>query len=136
MRNTARLMTAMAVALLIGGLTYIPYANAAGNIPSAKTCKAKPKDTVTQGGCITVNRKKGNCMACHMLAGGDEAGLQQGNIAPPLIAMKQRMDKSKLRAMIWDATQFNPQVLMPPFGKHKVLTEEEIDKVVEFIWTL
>ena len=136
MRNTAKLITATAVALLVGGPAFIPYANAAGEIPSAKTCKAKPKDTVTQGGCITVNRKKGNCMACHMLSGGDDAGLQQGNIAPPLIAMKQRMDKSKLRAMIWDATQFNPNVLMPPFGKHKVLTEEEIDKVVEFIWTL
>jgi sulfur-oxidizing protein SoxX len=51
--------------------------------------------------------------------------------------MKARFpDKSKLRAQIWDATKMNPNTIMPPFGKNGILTDEQIDKVVEFIYTL
>ncbi len=28
----------------------------------------------------------------------------------------------------------NPQTVMPPFGKHKVLTEDEIDLIVDYIY--
>jgi sulfur-oxidizing protein SoxX len=45
-------------------------------------------------------------------------------------------DKAKLRAQIWDSTKANPNSMMPPFGRHKILSEDEIDKVVEFIYTL
>jgi sulfur-oxidizing protein SoxX len=41
-----------------------------------------------------------------------------------------------LRAQIWDATVKNSKSLMPPFGKHKVLTENQIDKVTDFIHSL
>lgn len=72
-------------------------------------------------------------MACHMMG---EADLP-GNVGPPLIAMKQRFpEKAALRAQIWDATQKNPQSMMPPFGRHEILTEDEIDKVVEYIYSL
>ena len=51
--------------------------------------------------------------------------------------MKSRYSsKEKLRAQIYDATQNNPNTIMPPFGKHKILNESELDKVVEFIYTL
>jgi sulfur-oxidizing protein SoxX len=51
--------------------------------------------------------------------------------------MKARYpDKSKLRAQIWDATANNPNTIMPPFGKHKMVSEEDIDKIVEFVLTL
>ena len=43
---------------------------------------------------------------------------------------------AKLRAQIWDAMAANAKTSMPPFGKHKILTEEEIDKVVDFVHTL
>ena len=60
-----------------------------------------------------------------------------GTIGPPLIAMSARYpDKAKLRAQIWDATVANPQSVMIPFGKHKVLTEQEIDKVTDFVYGL
>ncbi len=51
--------------------------------------------------------------------------------------MKQRYpDKQLLRKRIWDETEFNPYTVMPPFGKHKILTEDEIDQVVDYIYTL
>lgn len=85
---------------------------------------------------IAYDRKLGNCLACHAMPNQPDAEMP-GNIAPPLISMKLRYpDKAKLRAQIWDPMVANPQTSMPPFGKHKVLTEEEIDKVTDFVYSL
>jgi sulfur-oxidizing protein SoxX len=66
-----------------------------------------------------------------------QGGSLEGNIGPELVNMKQRYpDKAKLRAQIWDATVNNPNTIMPPFGKHKIVSEKEIDAIVEFIYTL
>ena len=37
---------------------------------------------------------------------------------------------------IYDALTVNPQSVMPPFGRHKLLTEEEIDNIVEFLQSI
>jgi len=85
---------------------------------------------------IAFNRSKGNCLACHAMPALPDAE-QPGESGPPLIAMQARFpDKKVLRAKIWDATASNPQSFMPPMGKHQVLTEEELDKVVEFLYGL
>jgi sulfur-oxidizing protein SoxX len=90
-------------------------------------------DDVAAGKKVAFDRKKGNCLACHMISDG----ALPGNIGPPLIAMKARFpDKAALRAQIWDPTIANPNTIMPPFGKHRVLTENEVDLVTEFIYTL
>jgi len=90
-------------------------------------------DAVAEGKKVAFDRKKGNCLACHMI----DDGALPGNIGPPLIAMKARFpDKGALRAQIWDPTVANPNTIMPPFGKHRVLTEKEVDLVTEFIYTL
>ena len=97
------------------------------------TVLAADASVVEEGKKLAFDRKKGNCLACHQIEGGS----LPGNIGPPLIAMKARFpDKAKLRAQIWDATRNNPNSMMPPFGRHKILSEEEIDKIVEFIYTL
>jgi sulfur-oxidizing protein SoxX len=123
MRKTATtvLTTVGAFALVAGSLSLIP-----------QTASAE-KSVVEQGKEISFHRKKGNCLACHKIKGGTLAG----NIGPELVNMKARYpDKSKLRAQIWDATANNPYTIMPPFGKHKIVSEEELDKIVEFIYTL
>lgn len=92
-------------------------------------------DKVFRGQEIAFDRQKGNCLACHAMPGTKAE--MPGNIAPPLVAMKLRYpDKAKLRAQIWDAMQANPRTSMPPFGKHQILTEEEIDLVADFIHSL
>ncbi len=99
------------------------------------TPTAAPKKEET-GKEIAFNNRKGNCLACHGMPTVPDA-VATGLYGPPLIAMSARFpDKAKLRAQIWDATAFNPSSTMIPFGKHKVLTEEEIDKVVDFIYGL
>lgn len=85
---------------------------------------------------IAYNRTKGNCLACHAMPTQPDAE-SAGFYGPPLIAMSARFpDKAKLRAHIWDATAINPNTSMPPFGKHKILTEREIDKITDFIYGL
>jgi sulfur oxidation c-type cytochrome SoxX len=60
-----------------------------------------------------------------------------GNIGPPLVAMKARFpNKADLRAQIWDSTAANPNTIMPPFGKNRILTEKEVDLVTEFVYSL
>ena len=90
-------------------------------------------DMIADGKKVAFDRKKGNCLSCHMIAGGQ----LPGNIGPPLIAMKARFpNKADLRAQIWDSTEKNPNSIMPPFGKHRILTEKEVDLVTEFIHSL
>ena len=120
MRKTAKLVaTAASVITLLGGLSLAPVDNA---VAASK---------VEEGKKIAFNRKKGNCLACHAIKGGKLAG----NIGPPLIGMK-RMTKKQLKEQIWDATKKNPNSSMPPFGKHRILSEDEIDKIVEYVHTL
>ncbi|NOZ10743.1 MAG: sulfur oxidation c-type cytochrome SoxX [Gammaproteobacteria bacterium] len=122
---------------MMGGMATAPQAVAVGEMPSKKVCKSKPKDPVVAGGCIATDRKKGNCMACHSFAGLEKTRLQAGNVGPPLVAMKQRFkDKKKLRAQIWDATKANPQSMMPPFGRHKILSEKDIDLITAWALSL
>ena len=81
---------------------------------------------------IAFERSLGNCLACHIIAGGELAG----NIGPPLIFMKVRYKtKELLKAQISDARKKNPHSIMPPFGKYQILTEEQIDKVTAFIYS-
>ena len=94
---------------------------------------AKKEET---GKDIAFNRSKGNCLACHGMPTVPDAE-STGLYGPPLIAMSARYpDKAKLRAQIWDATRFNAATTMVPFGKHGVLTEQEIDKVTDFVYGL
>ncbi len=116
-------VTAASAMLLTGAALLTPVATLAGDGASV----------IEEGKKIAFDRKKGNCLACHMIAGGE----LPGNIGPPLIAMKARFpDKAALRAQIADARTKVPNTIMIPFGPHGVLTPEEIDKVTEFIYSL
>jgi len=94
---------------------------------------AADEAVIKEGKDLSFNNKKGNCLACHMIPGGE----LPGNIGPPLIAMKARFpDLEKLREQIAEPRTMNPNTIMPPFGTHGILTDDEIDKVVAFIHTL
>ena len=94
---------------------------------------AASAEDIAEGKKIAFDRKLGNCLACHAIAGGT----LPGDIGPPLIAMKARFpDKNTIRAQIDDPTANNPVSVMPPFGKHGILTDKQIDLITEFIYTL
>ena len=90
-------------------------------------------DAIKEGKTLTFERKKGNCLACHQIEDGELAG----TAGPPLIAMKARFpDKKDIFDKIWDATKNDPHSFMPPFGKHGILTKDEINLIVEYLYTL
>ncbi|MEE9310620.1 MAG: sulfur oxidation c-type cytochrome SoxX [Cocleimonas sp.] len=115
MRRSFRVMSVAVSALAIVGAIGFSSAVIAGD----KTGKE-----------LAFNKKKGNCLACHLIAGGDQAG----NIAPPLIAMKARFpDRAVLRAQIAEARTKNTDSIMPPFAAHGILSEKEIDLITDFV---
>ncbi len=141
MRKTTYTVAFGAAALLAGTLATMPVASAE-TLPDEKQCgkAAKTGNNVLKGWCAAITRRKGNCLACHGVTTKQrwpETLPPGGNMGPPLVAMKQRFpDKAKLRAQIWDATKANPQSVMPPFGKHHLLSEKEIDYIVEWLQTI
>lgn len=91
------------------------------------------ESAVQRGKEVAFDRRAGNCLSCHLM----EDGEAPGNLGPPLVAMKARFpDKQKLRDMIWDITTSRPEAMMPPFGRHKVISEQDIDNIVEYLYTL
>lgn len=86
-----------------------------------------------EGQSLAFDRAKGNCLSCHDIKGGD----LPGTIGPALKDIKSKYpDRSDLVAILTDETKRNPQTAMPPFGRNRILTEQEIDAIVDFLQTL
>jgi sulfur-oxidizing protein SoxX len=84
------------------------------------------------GQTLAFDRSKGNCLTCHVIADGDAPG----NVGPPLSDMKSRYpDRKELTAIIFDETKRNPLTVMPPFGRNLILTDAEIESVIDFLYT-
>jgi sulfur-oxidizing protein SoxX len=110
---------ALALALLIGAVASAPPARA--------------QSAAAEGQKIAFDRGKGNCLTCHEIKGGD----LPGTIGPPLKDIKSKYpDRNDLVAIVSDETKRNPQTVMPPFGRNRILTEQEINAVVDFLQTL
>ena len=91
------------------------------------------QSAVADGQKLAFDRGKGNCLTCHVIKGGD----LPGTIGPELIDIKSKYPKREdLVAIVNDETLRNPLTVMPPFGRNRILTEKEIDAVVDFLQTL
>ena len=109
---------ALALALLIGAASSNP---------------ASAQSTAAEGQKLAFDRGKGNCLTCHEINGGD----LPGTIGPALKNIKSKYpDRKDLVAIVTDETQRNPQTVMPPFGRNRILTDQEINAVVDFLQTL
>lgn len=107
---------------------------AAGIAVASQAVAADLTKDQQEGKEIAFSKSEGNCLACHAIANG----ALSGNIGPALIAMKIRFpNKEDLFKIVWDPREkFGRGVIMPPFGDHKLLTKEQIDKVVDYLYTL
>jgi L-cysteine S-thiosulfotransferase len=91
------------------------------------------QSAAAEGQAIAFDRGKGNCLTCHDIRGGD----LPGTIGPQLKDIKSKYpDRNDLVAIVTDETKRNPLTVMPPFGRNRILTEQEIDAVVDFLQTL
>ena len=94
---------------------------------------AQAQSGSSEGQKIAFDRGKGNCLTCHVIKGGD----LPGSIAPALVDIKSKYpNRADLVAILTDETLRNPLTVMPPFGRNRILTEQEINAVVDFLQTL
>jgi L-cysteine S-thiosulfotransferase len=101
-----------------------------GALASASPVSA---ESVSQGQSLAFDRSKGNCLTCHEIKGGN----LPGTIGPALKDIKSKYpDRNELVAIVADETKRNPQTVMPPFGRNHILTDQEINAVVDFLQTL
>ena len=88
---------------------------------------------IDKGKQLAFEVKKGNCLACHAIAGSDSPG----NIGPRLVSMRARFPNRKnLKQQIWDSRGNDPHTLMPPFGKFRILTNQEIERIIDYLYSL
>jgi L-cysteine S-thiosulfotransferase len=113
------LKAALALALLTGAM--------------ALTGAAHAQSAAAEGQKLAFDRSKGNCLTCHEIKGGD----LPGTIGPALKDIKSKYpDRNELVAIVTDETKRNPLTVMPPFGRNRILSEKEIEAVVDFLQTL
>ena len=112
-------LPALTLALVIGAFASIGAAQA--------------QSAAAEGQKLAFDRGKGNCLTCHVIKGGN----LPGSIGPELLDIKSKYpNRADLVAIITDETLRNPLTVMPPFGRNRILTEKEIEAVVDFLQTL
>ena len=112
-------------------------------IPMSLT--GQPGDAA-MGKKIVIGRKKGNCLACHIMPIPEEQF--HGLTGPDLHGVGDRMDEAELRMRIVDPKVIDFDTMMPSFyrtGQHRVLKKfqgktilsaQEVEDVVAYLKTL
>lgn len=91
---------------------------------------------VDEGRAIAHDQLRGNCLACHR-APADPSAVTDATLGPILKDVARRFpQRSALRAQVADPSVRNPATLMPLYGRHRILTDQEIDLVVDYLFTL
>lgn len=126
MRKSARHATiALSLASLLAGAALVPL-----------TASAASPESIAEGKKVAWDRKKGNCLACHAIPTDPEA-VSPGDIGPPLVAMQARFpDRKALYDQVYDAAAKNPETRMPPFGKYGALSKDQVEAIVDYLYTL
>ncbi len=120
-RGCERLEGKIAIMMLLFVFVAVPVVVKAGDASSGRK--------------LATSQPVANCVACHVLPDVD----LPGDVGPNLIeSMKRYTEKNRetVRQWIWDATGFKPDTIMPPYGKNKLITEKEIDDIVEYLYSL
>jgi len=113
--------------------TALIAAFAAAIVATGVVSPVRAQSAAAEGQRIAFDRSKGNCLTCHDIKGGN----LPGSIGPKLENIKAKYpDRSELIAILTDETKRNPLTVMPPFGRNRILTEREINAVVDFLQTL
>ncbi len=97
---------------------------------------------------VFLNRKKGNCLACHVVSSLKDQPFH-GQVGPPLDGTASRWSEGELRLRIVNAKALNKDTIMPAFhrtdGFHRVLKKfkdkpvlnaQEVEDVLAYVMTM
>lgn len=116
-----------------------------GAIPKALTSEA---GDAARGRDVVINRKLGNCLACHQVTALNDQPYH-GEVAPPLDGVASRWSEAELRLIVVDARKVFEGTMMPGFhttenlnrvldkfeGK-TILSAQDVEDVIAFLKTL
>ena len=96
---------------------------------------------------LAINRKLGNCLACHKMPVPEQAF--HGEVGPDLAGVASRYEEGELRLRVVDSKAINPETIMPAFyradGLHRVmkkfqgktvLSAQQVEDIIAYIMTL
>ena len=125
--------TLLALLMSLGAVSLVGMVQAAGD--------------VARGAAIVAGRSQGLCVLCHALPGQPAA--QQGTLGPPLDGVGARLSGEQLRARLLAPERFNPDTVMPSYGRtdglvqvapalrgKPLLAPAQIDDVVAYLASL
>ena len=105
------------------------------------------KGDPARGKAVAINRKQGNCLACHIMPIPDQPF--HGEVGPDLSEVGDVYDEGELRLRVVNPKVLNPDTIMPAFyrvdGLHRVtkkfqgktvLTAQQVEDVVAYLMTL
>jgi sulfur-oxidizing protein SoxX len=85
---------------------------------------------------IFIRPDKGNCIACHQVPEGSGPAVR-ADVGPRLDAARLKgWDRARLREILDDPMRANPDTVMPPYGRHRLLDAGEIERVIDFLHAL
>jgi sulfur-oxidizing protein SoxX len=71
------------------------------------------------------------CQQCHEIKGIADFG----NVGPSLVDLKARYaDRKDVIAIVTDETKRNELTVMPPFGRNHILSQQEIETIVDYLY--
>lgn len=102
-----------------------------------------------KGRAVFINRKQGNCLACHINSDIKEQSFH-GEVGPPMDGVADRWEENELRAILVNSkVVLGDETIMPSFYRLKngartaekfagktILTAEQVEDVLAYLKTL
>ena len=111
-----------------------------------KSLTGKPGDP-KKGLKTAVNRKKGNCLACHTIPNVKQA--DHGEIGPPLMGVAKRYKEGELRLRLVNPKKLNPDSIMPSYYRTSgytrvqkkwkgktIISAQDVEDILAYLKTL
>lgn len=98
--------------------------------PQKKSLDGALNGDRARGKEVAFTKTRGNCLACHNMAGGTQPGSRGPDLRK--YAELGRSD-AETYAMVYDMRWRNPGTVMPPMGTNEILSDQEIRDVVAFL---
>lgn len=148
-RNGIGIIAGLSLAVAIGATAVqakdtIQYKVVKEGIPKSLT--EKPGDAAA-GRKSAINRKQGNCLACHKMPVPEQAF--HGEVGPDLAGIAGRLSEAEIRLRIVDPKVVNAESIMPAFykntGLHRVLKKfkgktvlsaQQVEDIIAYLKTL
>ncbi len=152
--RVSKLIFGVLPVLLVGlGAASMPAASAElvkftvmGGESIAESLTGKSGD-VANGRKVAINRKQGNCLACHSLPAPEQQF--HGVIGPDLRGVASRYSQGELRLLIVNSKIANPDSFMPAFYRNTgltrvlkkwrgktILSAQQVEDVLAYLGTL